>query len=137
MRTEKGFSLIETSMALALLALVAISALSGLATSFGATMVGQERVATDSLAKSQLEDIKAQEYVSESDYNPNDPDKRYEPISIPADLAGQGYAIQINPPVTIIDSTSGYLEIQSVSVKIQRNGEEILTISSYKLGRAN
>jgi prepilin-type N-terminal cleavage/methylation domain-containing protein len=135
--SEKGFTLIETIISLALVGLTAVAFLGGLSTSLKATVVHDERAVVESLAKSQLENIEAQDYISALDYNCYDPDKRYNTINIPADLVEQGYTVQINPPTTIIDSTDGYWELQSLSVEIQRYGEDILTISNYKLGRGN
>ena len=135
MKTEKGFSLLETLIALGLLGIIAVGFLSGLSTTFKAVMVSQERVVAESLAKSQLEYIKAQDYVLTADYNPADPEKRYELIDIPADLVEKGYDIEISPPETIISPGDDEFELQSITVAVRRNGEKIITISDYKVGR--
>jgi len=93
-------------------------------------------VAAESLAKSQLEHVKVQDYIPAADYDPDDPEKCYELIDIPDDLADKGYDIEINPPQTIIDLDGARFELQSISVVIKRNGEEILTLSGYKIGRS-
>ena len=134
MQSEKGFSLIGTLIALGLLGIIAVGFLSGLATTFKALMVSQERVAAESLAKSQLEYIKTQDYIPTVDYNPDDPQKRYALIDIPADLVDRGCDIEINPPQTVISPEGGF-ELQSITVAIKLNDEEILTLSGYRAGR--
>ena len=85
---EWGFTLVETVVALAILGLVGGAFLHGMAVSSKVVMVSQERVAAESLAKSQVEDTKAQPYVEEA--------TSYPEISMPGDLAGQGYDIDID-----------------------------------------
>jgi len=133
MNSEKGFSLIETLIALALLGIIAVVFLSGLSTTYGAVMVGQERVVAEGLAKSQLEHIKTQAYISTADYDADDPEKCYELIDIPDNLVEAGYDIEINPPIVI--QSGGTFELQGITVVIKRNGEEMLTISDYEVGR--
>jgi len=135
MKSQTGFTFIETLIGLSLLGIVAVGFLSGLATTFKAVEVSQERMISESLAKSQLEYIKVQDYVQAAVYNPDDPDKCYKLIDIPDDLVGKGYDIQINPPQTIISPYGEMFELQSVTVVIKHNGEIMLRISGYKGGR--
>ena len=132
---EAGVGLIETIIALALLSLIAGASLSGLSTTFKAVMVSEERVIVESLAKSQLEFIQAQDYITVADYDPYDPEKCYELIDIPDDLVDMGYDIEISPPVTIISPGESGFELQSLTLTIRRNGDGMLTISGYKVGR--
>jgi prepilin-type N-terminal cleavage/methylation domain-containing protein len=137
MRSEKGFALVEILMSLALVGIVAIGLLSGLATSFKAVAVSDERVIAESLAKSQLEYLKVQDYIAVADYDPGNPEKRYEPVDIPQDLVDKGYGIDISPPQTVVSpGEEEWFELQSITVVIEQNGEEILTISIYKAGKA-
>ena len=137
MQSEKGFSLIETLMALALMGIIAVAFLSGMSTSFKGIIVSQERVAAESLAKSQLEYIKSQDYISVAEYNPEDPAKRYQPITIPSDLTDQGYTIEISSPQLVVVAGGGWGELQSITLVIRRNGEERITVSEYKIGSLN
>ena len=133
---ESGVTLIETLVALAILGAVGVAFLSGMATTSRAVMVSQERVVAESLAKSQLEYIEAQDYISEADYDPNDPAKRYGLINISDELVEGGYSIEMNPPQTIVSPDAGKgFEIQSIAVVVKRDGEEMLTLSDYKIGR--
>lgn len=135
MKSEKGFSLIETLIALALMGIVAVTLLIGMTTAFRAAALSQERVAAESLAKSQFEFIKAQDYITVADYDPDDALKRYAPISIGDGLVEQSYTIEIGPPQTIISPGARGYELQIVTVVVKHNTEEVLTTSCYKLGR--
>ena len=123
--SESGVSLIETLVALAILSAVAVAFLSGLATTSRAVMISQERVVAESLAKSQLEYIKAQDYTPTADYAL---------IDIPSDLLAGGYEIEINPEIISSPGENGF-GLQSITVVVRRNSEEMLTVSDYKTGR--
>lgn len=136
MKSEKGFLLIETLVALALLGITAVGLLSGLATTFRAGGISQERVIAESLAKSQWEYIKAQDYIPIADYNPADPGKRYQLIDIPDELVVKDYAIELSTPQTIISpGTDDEFEVQSITVVIKRDSKQLLTMSDYKVGK--
>ncbi|MBA7649922.1 hypothetical protein ES703_57721 [subsurface metagenome] len=129
MKSEKGFSLIEVLVSLTLLGVIAAAFLYGLSTGLKSVLLSEERVAGESLAKSQVEDIKAQDYIPVADYNPL---KSYELIDIPAKLAAAGYDVKINPP-EIISGAEAY-ELQIITVVVRRSGKVILAISFYRLG---
>ena len=131
-REQRGVSLIETIIALGLLGLIGVAYLSGLTTTSKAVIISQEEVAAESLAKSQVEYIKTQDYILVDDYDPLT--NCYAKIEIPADLAGSGYDIEINPPETIIAPDLGPFELQIITVVVKHNGKETLTISVYRQG---
>ena len=85
----------------------------------------------ESLAKSQIEHIKAQDYIPVAEYDPAT--SCYEKIAIPDDLVSQ-YDIDINPPETIISPDMGPFELQSITVVIKRNGEGVFAMSIYRCG---
>lgn len=130
-KSEKGFALIETLVSLALLSILSVGFLSALSTTFVAATVSQGRTAAESLAKSQLEDIKAQDFIPTSHYG--EP-HTYELINIPADLVEKGYSLEINTPETVPD-VGEPSELQKVTVVVKKNSEAILSISDYKTGR--
>jgi len=119
---EKGFSLMEVVIAIALLGIIGITFISGLACAFGSVIVMQERVAAESLAKSQMEDIKKQDF--------KDGYHRYQKIDIPSELLAQGYDIEW----PFERETVGE-ELQEITVVVTHNGEEILRTEGYKLDR--
>ena len=134
-KRESGVTLIETVVALAILSAVGVAFLSGMATTSKAVMVSQEMVIAESLAKSQLESIEAQDYISATDYDPDDPAKSYELIDISDELVVGGYSIEINPPQTIDPDAGKGFEVQNVTVVVKRSGEELLAVSDYKVGK--
>jgi len=118
-RGERGMTLVETLVALAIFGLVAGVFLAGLYVSSKSVMVSQERVAAESLAKSQMESIKALDY-----------DTSYSP-TVPPDLP-QGYAIGIAvEPVDGIPTE----QLQKITVTVTRNGDGVFTLVDYKVNR--
>ena len=122
---EQGMTLIETLVALGIIAAVAVVFLIGMTTSSKAVMVSQESVAAESLAKSQMEDTKAQTYVGGA--------ATYPKITVSQDLASQGYDIVIAAaPAPGYATNDG---IQKITVTITRNGDLALTVVDYKVNR--
>ena len=117
---ELGQTLIETLVALVILGMVAIIFLSGLAIASKSVIVSEERVTAENLAKSQMENIKKQNYKHSGSYSK---------IYIAPELQAQGYDIEL-PAVEPVGSG-----LQKVTVVVSRNGEEILEIEGYKLDR--
>lgn len=68
MKGEKGFSLMEVALAIALLGVVAVAYLGALATGSKAIMIADERATAESLARTQIEYVRGQEY-SLADWN--------------------------------------------------------------------
>ncbi len=133
---QTGFTLIETLVGVALLAVIGVALMSGLFTGYKSLDISQERTYAESLAKSQVEYIKAQEYISVVHYDPNDPTKRYGIIAIPAHLAAAGYTIEIEPPIIVQPAgVSGY-ELQGITIKVNYHGATKLTIIFYRTGLA-
>lgn len=63
MRNQKGVSVIEAIIALAILGVVAIAFLGGLMTSLKAVSIADERSTAQSLSQSQMEYVKNQDYT--------------------------------------------------------------------------
>lgn len=61
-KNERGMTLIEVLIALAILGLVAVAFLSGLTTVSRALLIADERTTAESLARSQMEYVKSQGY---------------------------------------------------------------------------
>ena len=122
-REELGASLAETLVALALLGLVAAVFLAGLTISAKAVMVSQERVAAESLSRSQMEDTKAQAYVYGA--------TTYPEIALPQVLADQGYDIMV-----VCESLHATDDgIQRITVTVNRNEDQKFTVVDYKVNR--
>lgn len=129
--SQKGFLLIEILVGLALMGIIAVGFTNGLSTTFKGVTVSQERVTAESLAKSQIEYIKVQDYIPVADYNPDYPANRYELIDIPADLVAAGYTVEITSPEAII---SEVVELQRITIAIKRNARGKFIISVWRVG---
>ena len=130
---QKGVMLLEVLVGLAILGVIAVAYMNGLTSTFNAISISQERVAAESLAKSQIEYIKVQDYILVDDYNPDYPVTSYELITVPSDLAAAGYSVNISTPVEIVSELEGGFELQSVNVTVRRNNEQKMQISIYRV----
>jgi len=62
MKSEKGFSLIEVTIAIALLGIVAVAFLSAMGTASKAIFIADEQATAESLARSEMEYVRNQDY---------------------------------------------------------------------------
>ena len=116
---SEGMMLIEVLVALAILGVVAVAFLGGLATAFRGDIIADERSTALSLAHSQMEYVKSQEYVYEA--------TAYDVLSgIPG-----GYTVQVvAEPLDTPDDG-----IQKITVIIKHHDNEVLTLEDYKVDR--
>jgi type II secretory pathway pseudopilin PulG len=122
-------TLIEVLVALGIIAAVAVVFLLGMSTSSKAVMVSQESVAADSLAKSQMENIKSCEY----DYTNNSPDYTAAKLTV----LPTGYDIiittaRLNPKVDDPTNDDG---LQEITVTVTHGVETVFTLVGYKVNR--
>ena len=122
-------TLIETLVALGIIAAVAVVFLIGMTTSSKAVMVSQERVAVDSLAKSQMESIKSQAYDDDLNHNP----PQY--LKLADEDKPAGYDINItaerlNPKGDDPDNDDG---LQEIEVTVTRDEETVFILVGYKV----
>ena len=125
--SEPGFSLIEVLVALGILAAVAVIFLLGMTISSRATIVSQEAVAADSLAKSQMEIIKSWGY---DDVN-NPPDYAAAKLTdIPTGYDISIGATRMDPKGDGYDEDDG---MQKITIHITHNEETALIMIGYKV----
>lgn len=120
---ELGMTLVEILVALAILGIVAPVFLGGAATALKAAVISQERVAAESLAKSQMESIRAQPYGS-----------NYALIVIPPELQSKGYNIVSPIYVERLDASD---RLQKVTVTVTKSGKQLLQLTDYKVKLTN
>jgi prepilin-type N-terminal cleavage/methylation domain-containing protein len=131
--TERGMTLIEVLIAMGILAAVAVVFLVGMSVSSKGVIVSQERVAVDSLAKSELE------YVKSTTYN-NVPWSYQLPSGHPTWDPGHslpngynGYSVQVTAALVTGHTTDD--GIQQITITITRPGQPDFTLVGYKVNR--
>ena len=133
-KEQAGVSLIEVLVSLAIFAAIGVALMNGLFTGNKSLEISQERTYAESLAKSQVEYIKAQEYVSTVKYDPGV--LEYQIIDVPSHLALLGYTVELSAPAVVeAAGFSGY-ELQSIEIKVKHSGETILIVVFYRAGLA-
>ena len=113
MKSEKGFSLLETILALALLGIISACFLGATATTSNARVTNDEKASGKILAESIMENIKKEAYLAS--YN----------VTVPSDFAGY------TASVTVIENNN----IQDITVGITRRNREVFSLESYKVNR--
>jgi len=116
MKSEKGSSLIETTIGLALLGIISIAFLAGLTTASRALVIADEQATGKSLAESQLEMVRNQDYAVS-----------YQAAPIPEEYAS--YSARIDTELL------GNGNLQKITVTIERNGKEVTRLEGYKANR--
>jgi prepilin-type N-terminal cleavage/methylation domain-containing protein len=136
MKREKGFSLIEVIVALALLGMVAVSFLGALAGGSNAIFIADERATGESLARTEMEYIRNQDYSPApwayelpSGAPPADPPTWWDPANPHTLPQGyDNYAANINAE-PLHDTDDG---IQEITVVIKHLGKEIFILEGYR-----
>jgi len=113
---ERGVSLVEVLVAVAIMALVLSAFLAALSTGTLGVAVVRERVTAENIARSQLEHVKETDFISGTLY--------YTPtvISHPGHTA-------------VISATTIATGLQLITVTVSHNGEPVFTIENYKAAR--
>ena len=122
MKSEKGFSLIEILVAVAILGLVAVTFLSGLATVIKGTVISNEQAIAESLVRVEAEYVKGCDYQPYPSVYPVNPE-----LTIPS-----RWNIP-QPTVELVHATDD--GIQKVTITAEHDGEAILSIEIYKVER--
>jgi len=116
---ERGTTLVETLVAVALLGIIACAFFGSLNTAARATLIADERTTAESLARSQLEHIKTLDFV--------DGATQYDaPVPSGEDYINYSANITAEP----LDD-----HIQKITVTVKHNDKEVVTLESYKVDR--
>ncbi len=145
MKSEKGFSLIEVIIAIALLGIIGTAFLGALATASKAMFVSDERATAESLARSQMEYIKKQDYSTINvDWDYTVTDSGRSSSDAPdwwLDVSPGG-----NPPLlssdyvrysaeASADEDEANVGLQEITVTVKHDGTTIITLEGYKVDR--
>ncbi|MCL0084400.1 type II secretion system GspH family protein [Dehalococcoidia bacterium] len=127
-KNERGFSLIEVLVAVALLGIIAAFFLMALSTASRALLMADVRTTGESLARSQMEYVKSQPY----DGTNNPPQ-----YALLSDNIPDGYAISITAERLDPkgDGTANDDGIQKITVTIKHHDEEVIRLEGFKLDR--
>ncbi len=121
--SESGTTFIETIVALALLAIIAVAFLSGLTTTSRATIIIDKQTTAESLALSQMEWVKKSDFIYET--------TTYYPAPIPSGKDYTYYSAIISAE-PLHNPDEG---IQKITVTIKHSGKEVLSLENYKVDR--
>ena len=117
-RAERGSGIVESLVAVSLVAVAIVGFVMALSTGSTAVNVGAQETVAQQLARTQLEYVKGYPYDPEA--------LAYPTVDAPGD-----YVISVD-----VDAVPGTDDgIQKVTVTIAREGESILTIDEYKVDR--
>ena len=114
---RRGAGLVEVLVAMAIMAIVVTIFLSALVTGGLGVRVVHERVTAENLARSQLEYVKNQDYITTTDYSL---------ISVPPSYSA--YTITVQSP----EISDG---LQLITVTVFYDGDRTFTMEEYKVDR--
>jgi len=114
-KNQRGASLVETVIALALLGIFGATLLGALGTSSGARVIADEHTSGRILAESQMEYLREQPFASV-----------YDPPPIPQDYAGYTTTVAVE---ALRNS------IQEITITVFRRDREVASLQSYKVSR--
>jgi prepilin-type N-terminal cleavage/methylation domain-containing protein len=151
MKGERGFSLMEVALAIALLGIVAVAFLTALATGSKAIFIADERATAESLARAQIEYVRSQEYSGAHwnytlDYPESGPTRAsadeptwWDPVNdrpplLSDDYTGYTVIVSTEPLNGILDDG---IQVITVTVRHTVGGEtkEIFTLEGYRTQR--
>jgi prepilin-type N-terminal cleavage/methylation domain-containing protein len=118
MRSQKGFSLLENLIAMAVLGIIGVTLLSGLALAARSNIIANEITTAETIAKSQMD------YVKNLPYN-NSASPGYTPDT---DKIPSGYTVDIS-----VSELEKFL--QQITVTVSRSGKTVTTLTDYKVNR--
>jgi len=116
---SRGAGAIEAMIALAILGLVAVAFLGGLSSALKATSIADERTTAQTLAQSQIEYVKSQDYINYSETG----HENYDLITTPDNYDLSLSVVQLNDG------------LQKITVIAKHNYKEVLTLEDYKVNR--
>ncbi len=117
--SSKGAGAIEAIIALGILGIVALAFLGGLSTALKAVSIADERSVAQSLAQSQMEYVKSQNYINYSETG----HENYDLITTPDNYDLSLSVVQLNDG------------LQKITVIAKHNYKEVLTLEDYKVDR--
>jgi prepilin-type N-terminal cleavage/methylation domain-containing protein len=140
---QKGLTLIEVLIAIAILGMIAVPFLTALSTSSRGIIIADERTTAESLVRSEMEYIKNCDYHFTGFSYQIPPDANNTPWggfhALDVYYADAGYSVNVTgvpiDPDTGEESAADLWYIQKVTVKVYHGDKLVLTTSTYKVVR--
>jgi prepilin-type N-terminal cleavage/methylation domain-containing protein len=136
MKSEKGFSLAEVMVAVALLGVVSVSFLSAIGTAYRAVFIADEQASAENLARSEMEYVKSQEYsvapwsyeiqVGESPSGEFPGWWEEHPSTLPAGY--ESYVVSVTAEA-LHDNDDG---VQKIVVVVEREDDQLVILEGYR-----
>jgi len=124
---QKGTTLIEVLIAIAILGMIAVPFLTALSTSSRGIIIADERTTAESLVRSEIEYVKNCEYYNSTfSYNISTTPDEPPPWDISHALDSHYAGYSVNVTGVPID-----LSIQNITVKVYHGDKLVLTTSTY------
>jgi prepilin-type N-terminal cleavage/methylation domain-containing protein len=117
MKNGKGFTLVETLVAVAILGIVSVALLSGFNTASLGGAIVDERETANNVAESQMECVKGQAYALS--YAPSTP------------LSNEYARYSVNITTSNITARDG--NIQKITVTVKHGDKEVTRLEGYKV----
>ena len=117
MKSEKGFTLIETLVTMVILSITSVCFLSGLNTASLGMSLTDERETAKNLAESQMEYVKNQPYAAAYVMSP--------------EISNEYAGYSANISVTAITARDG--NIQKITVIVKHQDKEVTRLAGYKV----
>lgn len=127
---EAGVSLIGTLVSVAILGLIVVFFMNGLSTLSRSDLILRQQAQAEGLARSQIESIKSQSYIS---YVPGH--GNYTLVSAPSGYAIATTVTPINPATGAALAAGVDNGVQTISVTVSYSGTSLLTLGGYKVDR--
>ena len=138
---ERGITLMETIVGMAVLGLIGVGFMSALASTFRATEINDEKVVAENLIRTQLEYLRSQDYCTPGST----------PYVVPADgscgtytvpptgvTPPTGYSLSVELDTYCCDSLSNPYpidELQKITATVYRDGKLVTQVSDLKTSR--
>ena len=136
--SSRGFTLIEVVIAIALIGIIAVAVLSALSTASISLIIADKRATAESLARSQMEYVKNQDYIYYSESGHED----YDVICVVIMVCPEDYTVEVVAEPIDPDTYQPYNEdagvfdyddgIQKITVIVSYDSEVVITMEGYK-----
>ena len=138
--SSRGVTLIEVLIALALFTIIAIVFISGLTVAARSVFIGDQRTTAESLARTQLEFVKSQDYINYSKPKAERNPIRYQVIA--PDPSNYSIEVEVQPidadgvPFACEDELCVSDEgLQKITVTVSRDGQRVFALEGYNMDR--